>query len=222
MQGCIQPWNTGAKHLLNGNGDALNTLFWWRKSCKLQIQQKNTNYAQMSFICHIHNYTEYNEELNVFSAFNPSIWSSGQPTLQRPGSSWGFSALLKSLTSVVDSEQKCSNSFECADEVRHIHLYILYILAVVDTSCQSRDSNPQPWGYKSNSLSIRPRLPMGLGILSYLIESWAFPVIFLLIYPSVWLEISSFVSASVQFHDISFHNVDNHVFQTCYACQYPP
>ncbi len=73
----------------------------------------------MSFICHIHNYTEYNEEWNVFSAFNPSkcthTWSSGQPTLQRPGSSWGFGALLKGLTSVVD------------------------------TSCQSRDSNLQPW-----------------------------------------------------------------------------
>ncbi len=27
---------------------------------------------QMSFICHIHNYTEYNEEWKVFSAFNPS------------------------------------------------------------------------------------------------------------------------------------------------------
>ncbi len=26
----------------------------------------------MSFICHIHNYTEYNEQWNVFSAFNPS------------------------------------------------------------------------------------------------------------------------------------------------------
>ncbi len=26
----------------------------------------------MSFICHIHHYTEYNEEWNVFSAFNPS------------------------------------------------------------------------------------------------------------------------------------------------------
>ncbi len=69
----------------------------------------------MSFICHTHNYTEYNEEWNVFSAFNPSkcthTWSSGQPTLQR---SWGFSALPKGLTSVVD------------------------------TSCQSRDSNPQP------------------------------------------------------------------------------
>ncbi len=69
----------------------------------------------MSFICHIHNYTEYNEEWNVFSAFNPSKWSRGQPTLRRPGSSWGFGALLKGLTSVVD------------------------------TSCQSRDSNPQPW-----------------------------------------------------------------------------
>ncbi len=57
----------------------------------------------------------------MFSAFNPSKWSS-----------WGFSALLKGLTSVVD------------------------------TSCQSRDSNPQPWvtsGFKSNALSIRPRLP---------------------------------------------------------------
>ncbi len=86
----------------------------------------------MSFICHIHNYTEYNEEWNVFSAFNPSKWSSGQPTLRRPGSSWGFGALLKGLTSVVY------------------------------TSNQSRDSNPQPWvtsGFKSNALSIRPRLP---------------------------------------------------------------
>ncbi len=26
----------------------------------------------MRLICHIHNYTEYNEEWNVFSAFNPS------------------------------------------------------------------------------------------------------------------------------------------------------
>ncbi len=61
----------------------------------------------MSFICHIHNYTEYNQQWNVFSAFNPSkcthTWSSGQLTLQRPGSSWGFGALLKGLTSVVDN-----------------------------------------------------------------------------------------------------------------------
>ncbi len=53
---------------------------------------------------------------NLCSAFNPSkcthtvvnthtLWthtrSSGQPMLQRPGSNWGFSALLKGLTSVV-------------------------------------------------------------------------------------------------------------------------
>ncbi len=70
----------------------------------------------------------------MFSAFNPSKWSSGQPTLRRPGSSWGFGALLKGLT------------------------------LSMDTSCQSRDSNPQPWvtsGFKSNTLSIRPRLNGG-------------------------------------------------------------
>ncbi len=54
----------------------------------------------------------------MFSAFNPSkcthTWSSGQPTLQRSGSSWGFGALLKGLTSVMDN------------------------------FCWSRDSNPQP------------------------------------------------------------------------------
>ncbi len=69
------------------------------------------------------------------SAHTPE--SSGQPTLRRPGSSWGFGALLKGLTSVVDN------------------------------SCQSRDSNPQPWitsGFKSNALSIRPRLPKLVGV----------------------------------------------------------
>ncbi len=54
----------------------------------------------------------------MFSVFNPSkcthTWSSGQPRLRRPGSSWGFGALLKGLTSVVDN------------------------------SCRSRDLNPQP------------------------------------------------------------------------------
>ncbi len=71
----------------------------------------------------------------MLSASNPSKWSSGQPTSWRPGSSWGFGALLKGLTSVVD------------------------------TSCQSRNLNPQPWvtsGFKSNALSIRPRLPLSI------------------------------------------------------------
>ncbi len=41
---------------------------WFR----INRKQQQTNSARMSFICHIHNYTEYNEEWNVFSAFNPS------------------------------------------------------------------------------------------------------------------------------------------------------
>ncbi len=28
-----------------------------------------------AFICHIHNYTEYNQQWNVFSAFNPSKYT---------------------------------------------------------------------------------------------------------------------------------------------------
>ncbi len=31
VQGYVQPRKNGAKRLLNGNGGALNTLFWWRK-----------------------------------------------------------------------------------------------------------------------------------------------------------------------------------------------
>ncbi len=68
---------------------------------------------------------------------NVSITSIGQPTLRRPGTSWGFGALFKRLTSVVD------------------------------TSCQSQDSTPQPWvtsGFKSNTLFIRPRLPYPLAL----------------------------------------------------------
>ncbi len=81
----------------------------------------------------IHNYTEYNQQWNVFSAFNPSkcthTWSSGQPTQQRPGSSWGIGALLKGLTSVVDN------------------------------SCLSRDSNPQPRVTSPMLYPLEPRLP---------------------------------------------------------------
>ncbi len=68
----------------------------------------------------------------MFSAFNPSKWSSGQPTFRRPGSSWGFGALLKGLTSVLD------------------------------TSCRSRDSNPQPRVSKSQfSANLWPDDPQG-------------------------------------------------------------
>ncbi len=86
----------------------------------------------MSFISQIHNNTEFNQQWNVFSAFNPSkythTWSSGQPIL-RPGSSWGSGALLKGLISVVDN------------------------------SCRSRGSNPQPRVTSSTLYPLEPRQP---------------------------------------------------------------
>ncbi len=70
----------------------------------------------------------------MFSAFNPfkctHTWNSGQPTLQRPGSSRGFSALLKGLT---------SSPGLFLPEPRF---------------------KPTTSGYKSDALSIRPRLPI--------------------------------------------------------------
>ncbi len=94
------------------------------------------------FICHIHNYTEYNQQWNVFSAFNQSkcthTWSSGQPTLWRPGSSWGFGALLKGHLS----------RGQFLPEPRF---------------------EPTTSGYKSNALSIRATtaLKMKIRVISY-------------------------------------------------------
>ncbi len=95
---------------------------------------------------------------NLCSAFNPSKcthtavnthtpWthtrSSGQPMLQHPGSSWGFGALLRvSLQSWYWRRREC-----------------WLFTPPTDNSCRTWDSNPRPLGYKSDSLSIRPRLP---------------------------------------------------------------
>ncbi len=66
--------------------------------------------------------------------------SSGQPfILRRPGSSWGFGALLKGPSVVV--------------------LRALYIHSLHLQSLPARDSNSQPLDYESDSLTIRPRLP---------------------------------------------------------------
>ncbi len=62
-----------------------------------------------------------------------------QSTLWRPGSSWGFGALLKGLTSVVDN------------------------------SCRSRE--PTTSDYKSNALSIRPRLHLDYNLQLYCVTS---------------------------------------------------
>ncbi len=75
--------------------------------------------------------------------------SSWQPMLRRPGSSWGFGALLKGLIS--------SHGIEGGERWSFI--------TPTDNSCQTWDSNPRPLGYKSDYLSIRPRLPQNWCVL---------------------------------------------------------
>ncbi len=94
---------------------------------------------------------------NLCSAFNPSKvhthssehthtpWthtrSSGQPfMLRRPGSSWGSGALFKGTSVVVLKEER-------ALYIQSPHLQFLLDLRL------------EPSGYKSDSLTIRPRLP---------------------------------------------------------------
>ncbi len=71
---------------------------------------------------------------------HPEQWAA---MLQRPGSSWGFSALLKD-TSVVVLRRRA-----------------LVIHSLTNNPCRTRDSNPQPLDYESDSLTFRPRLPPG-------------------------------------------------------------
>ncbi len=71
-------------------------------------------------------------------------WSSGQPfMLRRPGSSWGFGALLKGTSVVVLRVER-----ECCTFTPPTY-----------NSCRTWDSNSQPLEYESDSLTIRPRLP---------------------------------------------------------------
>ncbi len=62
--------------------------------------------------------------------------------LRRPGSSWGFGALLKGTSVMVLRVER----------VLVIHSPHLQFLP-------ARDSNSQPLDYESDSLTIRPRLP---------------------------------------------------------------
>ncbi len=70
--------------------------------------------------------------------------SSGQPfMLRRLGSSWGFGALLKGSSVVVLKVER-------ALDIHSPHLQ----------SLPDRDSNSQPFNYESDSLIIRPLLPL--------------------------------------------------------------
>ncbi len=83
---------------------------------------------------HTHTWSSGHTHTHTWSSGNTHThthtWSSGQPMLWRPGSSRGFGALLKGLTSVVDN------------------------------SCRSRDSNPQPRVTSPTLYPLEPRLPL--------------------------------------------------------------
>ncbi len=59
-----------------------------------------------------------------------------------PGSSWGFSVLLKDTSVMVLKEERA-----------------LYIHSPLQQFLPDRDSNPQPFNFESDSLTIRPQLP---------------------------------------------------------------
>ncbi len=83
--------------------------------------------------CHIHNYTEYNQQWNVFSAFNPSKWT------HTPGAvgSWRCGA----------GEQL---GVRCLAQGSHLSR---------GQFLPEPRFEPTTSDYKSNSLSTRPRLP---------------------------------------------------------------
>ncbi len=86
--------------------------------------------------------------------------------LQRPGSSWGFGALLKDTSVVVLKEERA-----------------LVIHSPTNNPCRTWDSNPQPLDYKSDSLTIRPQLPLmwcWLCVLMYFVFKLAKVLIYVL------------------------------------------
>ncbi len=94
---------------------------------------------------------------NLSSAFNPSKctltavnthleqWAA---ILRRPGSSWGISALLKGLTSVVVLKVE-----------RALVIHSPHQQSLPDLGIEPGNH----LGYKSNSLTIRPQLPQYTG-----------------------------------------------------------
>ncbi len=143
----------------------------------------------MSFICHIHNYTEYNEEWNVFSAFNPSkcthleqwaadcaapgeqSWTScrSRDSNPQPWVTSGFKS------NALSTRPRLRRSLHLTHPKR-IHtwssgqpLYRARGAARGSVPCSralqsqflpARDSNLRTSGYRPDSLTIRPRLPL--------------------------------------------------------------
>ncbi len=125
------------------------------------------------FFCPIHNYTEYNQQWNLFSAFNPSTyththtWSSGQTHTHTHTHTWS-SGHTHTHTHTWSSGHTHTHTWSsglshththththtlgAVDSHTHTHTWSSWgfgallkgLTSVMDNSCRSRDSNPQP------------------------------------------------------------------------------
>ncbi len=96
---------------------------------------------------HTAKYGDPYSELVLIQSAHTQQWthtrsSEQQFMLRRPGSSWGFGALLKGTSVVVLKVER-----------------VLYIHSPHRQFLPARDSNPWPLGYESDSLTMRPQLP---------------------------------------------------------------
>ncbi len=99
---------------------------------------------------------------------------SGQPTLRRPGSSWRFGALFKGLTSVVDN------------------------------SCRSRDSNPQPRIISPTLYPLGRDCPMV--IINIIMRSQKVKAINIFLSSAGWYRL---LTSSVQLRILSYSLISN-------------
>ncbi len=108
-------------------GESYNLKNW--DEFAIKKKKKNAEFL----ICHIHNHTEYNQQWNVFSAFNPSKCIHTLGAVSRRCGARG------AVFGVWCLAQGC-------------HLSRGWFLPELRFE-------PTTSGYKSNALSIRPRLP---------------------------------------------------------------
>ncbi len=102
----------------------------------------------------LHNYTEYNQQWNVLSAFNPSTcthtWSSGQLMLRRPGSSRGsvpcsrvspqflLEPRFKPTTSGYKSNALSIRATTAPTRILHVAGTLKPIVLKLNTGCKQR------------------------------------------------------------------------------------
>ncbi len=118
-----------------------------------------------AFICHIHNYTDYNEEWNVCSAFNPSKWSSGQPTLQRPGEQLGVCCLAQ-------GSHLSRGTLPARARIWTHNLELLRVSSPMLYPLGHYSPGPRlPWGHDSPTLLVYKSCTMVKGLQECIVEA---------------------------------------------------